>query len=241
MLRSLDTTSVASRARAAILEAILDGRFEERLPTEEELGRMLQVSRTSIRAALQDLEIQGLISRRRALGTVINAHVRPTTLGLHRLIGFDRLLTERGHNPKVGITWKVEKIDPMFVRSFGLAPHLECLQTSRRFEVADSTAAIGIMDAIPIDNLKDRRVPKVVADTIFEFSKRFCTNTIDHATVSIVPMMSATPTPLADSIHSGQPFIRLLETHYSKEAQVVAWSIIDVNDDFVRFEVVRRD
>ena len=37
----------------------------------------------------------------------------------------------------------------------------------------------------------------------------------------------------------GEPFLRLHETHYSEQAEVVGWSYVDVNDRFVRLEVFR--
>ncbi|MEA2270551.1 MAG: GntR family transcriptional regulator, partial [Solirubrobacteraceae bacterium] len=62
----LETTPLAERAREAILSAILSERFDgDRLPSEDELGKMLNVSRTTIRTALHSLERDGIITRRR--------------------------------------------------------------------------------------------------------------------------------------------------------------------------------
>jgi DNA-binding GntR family transcriptional regulator len=71
-LQELEKVPLATRARAAILTAILEDQFEGRLPSEDELAEMLNVSRTTVRAAAQDLEREGLIKRRRAVGTRIN-------------------------------------------------------------------------------------------------------------------------------------------------------------------------
>ena len=60
---------------------------------------MLNVSRTTVRTALQGLERDGVVTRRRAIGTIINPHVRPSSLALQRLIGFDGLLAERALVP----------------------------------------------------------------------------------------------------------------------------------------------
>ena len=52
--------SLTSRAKSAILESVLAGRFQGgRLPPEPELARMLGVSRTTARAALQRFEQHG--------------------------------------------------------------------------------------------------------------------------------------------------------------------------------------
>ena len=55
---------------------------------------MMNVSRTTIRSALQSLQQHGIVSRKRAVGTTINGHIRPSALALQRLVGFDTLLRE---------------------------------------------------------------------------------------------------------------------------------------------------
>src|SRR3954471_7093344 len=105
-LQELEKVPLAARARAAILTAILEDQFEGRLPSEDELAEMLNVSRTTVRAAVQDLEREGLIKRRRAVGTRINSHIGASTLALHRMVGFDYLLEEQGHNVRVEINWQ---------------------------------------------------------------------------------------------------------------------------------------
>jgi GntR family transcriptional regulator len=102
-MRELQSGSLAAQAREAILTAILSNEFDGRLPSEDMLGEMLNVSRTTVRAAVQDLERDGLITRRRAVGTTINDHVGPETLALQRLVGFDWLLREKGHEVEVDI------------------------------------------------------------------------------------------------------------------------------------------
>src|SRR3954470_14344308 len=106
MLTELENTPLAERARHAILKAILSGRFDDgRLPSEDELAKMLNVSRTTIRTALHSLEQDGIITRRRAVGTTVNQHVGPAVLALQRLIGFDRLLKEKGHEVTIDFQW----------------------------------------------------------------------------------------------------------------------------------------
>jgi len=56
---------IADRLRAAILEV------ERRLPTERELARGFTVARVTVRAALDLLAADELISRRRRHGTLV--------------------------------------------------------------------------------------------------------------------------------------------------------------------------
>src|ERR1044071_4872930 len=96
-IQPLDNASLAERARAQLLAAILEKRFVDKLPNEDVLSQMLNVSRTTIRSALHMLEQGGVITRRRALGTTINHHVRPSALALQRLVSFSDMLREQGY------------------------------------------------------------------------------------------------------------------------------------------------
>jgi DNA-binding GntR family transcriptional regulator len=63
---------IADQLRAAIL------RGEDRLPTERELARGFAVARVTVRAALDLLAADALISRRRRHGTRVREDLDPT-------------------------------------------------------------------------------------------------------------------------------------------------------------------
>ncbi len=52
------------------------------LPTENELGQLFNVSRITVRGALRELEVQGLVSRRRGIGTRVES-TQPTGNFVH--------------------------------------------------------------------------------------------------------------------------------------------------------------
>jgi GntR family transcriptional regulator len=239
VLQRLSTTPVANRAQKAILEAILSGDFADRLPSEEELAEQLQVSRTSVRTALHGLEMEGLITRRRSKGTTVNAHVRPTSLVLHRLVGFDWLLKQSGYKVEVDVSWEFVASPPAFVEGFELEAATDCLVINKIYS-ADGIRSIAIAEAIPVTGLRTRKLAHSLPASVFEFSERYCKQTIDHAIVELLPSVSGRTRSIAEIIPDGMPFIRLHETHYTKRAEVIAYSMIDVHDDYVRIDVVRR-
>ena len=65
LIAQLDNRLLAAQARAEILRAIFDGRLEGKLPNEERLAELLNVSRTTVRTALHGLERDGVITRQR--------------------------------------------------------------------------------------------------------------------------------------------------------------------------------
>jgi GntR family transcriptional regulator len=69
----------------------------DRLPTEHELMAMSGVSRTTVRAALQALENEGLVERVRGRGTFVRA--TPVHQPASQLAGFHEDMVRRGHSP----------------------------------------------------------------------------------------------------------------------------------------------
>jgi GntR family transcriptional regulator len=236
-VHELDNTPLAHRARGQILDAILDGRFESRLPAEDVLAKMLNVSRTTVRSALQGLEQEGIITRRRAIGTTINRHVGPSTLALQRMIGFDRLLHEKYSD--VGVEVSTERCEVPAEFSDVFPAQGECCYMEKAYR-AEGSVALYVRDVVPWENLSATELGDDVPASLFDFSKRYCGEPIDHAVVELVPMLRGDGDTALD-ISKGTPFIRLLETHYTRNAHIVGYSIIDVDDRSIRLEVFRRE
>jgi GntR family transcriptional regulator len=236
-LRHLDTRLLARRARTAILRAIFDGRFESKLPNEDRLAEMLNVSRTTVRTALQGLERDGVVTRQRAIGTIINPHVRPSSLTLQRLVGFDALLTERGYEVDVTVTTRWGEAGDDLAAVFGTEPGTECLLIQKAYR-ADDTLALAILDAVPRSEIVAPDEIDHVDASLFTFSQRHCSTPIHHAVVKLAPMVKRAGVTRLE-MSSGTPFLRLHETHYSRRSEAVAFSIIDFDDRFIQLEVVR--
>jgi GntR family transcriptional repressor for pyruvate dehydrogenase complex len=85
---SLAHGSVPERLGQELLRMIRQGDLADgaRIPGERELSELAGVSRTSVREALRDLELQGLISRRPGRGTVVTSRD-------HAVLGSDLLGT----------------------------------------------------------------------------------------------------------------------------------------------------
>ncbi|HON42182.1 MAG TPA: winged helix-turn-helix domain-containing protein, partial [Bacillota bacterium] len=81
-----DGQSVPSRAYERIMEFIAEGDLVGgKLPPETVLAQQLGVSRTALREALQRLESEGYIVRRRRVGTIVLASRLKLDAGLERL------------------------------------------------------------------------------------------------------------------------------------------------------------
>jgi GntR family transcriptional regulator len=235
-IRSLQHPPLALQAREAILAAILDGRFATRLPREEDLADMLKVSRTTVRAAVQDLERDGLVTRRRASGTVINRDVGFETLALQRLVPFEWLLRKKGHTVSVELSWE-RRVPTELAGDLPWDPEQECCVLDKRF-LADGRLAIALRDYVPWSELRSTSMREPIEASLFEFSRRRCHRSIVNAIVQIIPMTADAQTTELE-LPPGQPFIRLREIHYDDRGEPVARSSIDLDDRVLRLEVFR--
>ena len=239
-MKSISNVSLADLARERILAAILRKDYTRRLPPEEELAEMLDVSRTTIRSALQSLEQEGVVTRRRALGTTINAHIGPSTLALQRLVGFDGLLEEKGYEVRVEAGWERTVPSQEITEAFGVAADEEVLLTHKVY-FADEARAITITDAVCWSDLKrTERLETEIPVSMFEFSRLHFRQPIDHAVVEILSLVHREGnTTLA--VAEGDAFTRLHERHHTSDGEMIATSIIDVDNSYIRFEVFRRE
>lgn len=242
----LDSAPLTERARAAILSAIISGEFVDRLPPEDELATILGVSRTTVRAALQSLEENGVVRRRRAVGTTINKHVIPSRLALGRLVGFDQMVEERGGRVEVDVEWESQAKPPaIFVESFEPAAVEDFLATEGEFMATEKSylgngvQAIHASDLIPMDRIS-REPAGSLPPSLFEFSRQYMDVPIDHAIAEIAPMVVRDGKTTKLDLEKGEPFVRLHQRSYSSSGDLLALSITDANDRSVRYEIFRR-
>jgi GntR family transcriptional regulator len=74
----------------------------DRIPGENDLCETYQISRTVVRQALKELEIAGIIKRRKGMGTFI-APPKISEGLIQKVTGFYQDMTERGQNPKTKV------------------------------------------------------------------------------------------------------------------------------------------
>jgi DNA-binding GntR family transcriptional regulator len=236
-LVELQSAPLASRAREVILNAILNHEFDDKLSSEGELAKALKVSRTTIRAAAQDLERDGVIKRQRAAGATINHHVGHEALALRGRVAFEWLLEQRGYQVDVRVTIR-RHVTPEGELDLPWDPGLACCVIETDY-LAEGRVTIAIRDFVPWATIKLDNLPASPVTSVFEFTRRYCRNLIAHAVGRIVPLLSTNGvTRLA--LPSSAPFVRLQETHYSARGEAIAWSQLDFDHSTFHLKMFRR-
>jgi len=227
--------------RDELLKAIHNDAFPEgRLPPEAELATQIGVSRTTIRAALQSLAEDGIVSRRRRHGTVVNRHVLRSSMGLNRLVSFRSLIEQSGHVPSVDPqVHRAQGAEDDAAEALGLEPGAPCLMVKRLLR-AGGEPVIHITDTVALDRLPELGAI-VDADSTFEFLAANGVGVVDHVRAELVPRVADAASPRELDIARGTPYLELRETLFTREHDRIAFSRIAVDDTLVRFSLVRRD
>lgn len=136
---------VSDRLSERLEQLIFSGRIPvgERLPTERALATMLQVSRSSVREALRELQLKGLVDRRQGRGTTVVEHDRsPIT----ELIG---LLKPEQRQLREILDFRMAIEPPIAARAAERVTHTELsrlTKTLARFDDASTASAHAELD-----------------------------------------------------------------------------------------------
>jgi GntR family transcriptional regulator len=237
----LENRPLTERTRAALLDAIRTGGFPDgRLPPEDDLAIQLGVSRTTVRAALQSLAADGLVSRRRRHGTFVNTHLLRSSMRLNRLVPFATLIEQCGHAPSVDPqAHHRTAADAETAKALGVATGTDCLVVERLLR-ATGEPVITIVDVVPVARLQVAPEAVVDADSTFAFLAANGPDAVDYATSEFIPRVATAEEPRGLNLPPGRPFIELLETHFSAAHERIAISRVCVDDSLVRFSLLRR-
>ncbi len=126
----------------ALREAILDGSLADNdvLPTERELASQYQISRMTVRKALRDLEVEGLLMRRQGSGTFVAPRCERN---LANLSSFSEDMMASGRQSQsVWIRREAGWVTPDESMSLGLSPGAGIYRFQRIRQVDDRPVAI---------------------------------------------------------------------------------------------------
>jgi DNA-binding GntR family transcriptional regulator len=139
---------------------------------------------------------------------------------------------------KVDQSWSRGKPPADMMTALGLTDLDDCLLTEKSY-YADGALAIYVRDVMPWSQIT-QELPETLDASLFEFTQRYTSTPIDHAVAELVPVVKRSDKTTQIGVKRGGVFLRLLETHYLKVGEPVAYSLIDIDDAYVRLEIFRR-
>ncbi len=240
VVQPVGSTSLANRARESILHSILERRFEDsRLPPENELAGMLGVSRTTVRSALQSLEQHGVLTRSPRRGTQVHGRLSPSMVALQRLIGFTRMLEEQGYTVETQTNAIITTTPPPEVQKALGAPKGTPIYAIDRLFIASGKPAIWAINFIRTDLFAAPPTDDQLAQSPFDMGDLLVSGPVDQALVELVPQKATREVVKQLGLKPAEAYLLLKESHFSESGEVLGFSLIHVNDHFVRFRLHR--
>ncbi len=201
-----------------------------RLPSEDELAIIYDVSRTTIRSALQSLESEGIIEKRHGSGNFI----KPFNKTSNRNAMFAML--NRQEAAQIMKKCSIKKVD----LSADIAEKLDEKEGSPAYKIIktfclDDMESSCMVEYIPAKHVKVVPSPDSIPSSVYVFAARYCGVEVGEIR-SEFHAVSHEETPFYDVAH---PVIRIDETFLSTTEKIILYSEYYINTDLICPCVIR--
>lgn len=172
-----------------IRHAIGRGEFKpgDLIPPELEIARGLQVSRQTVRQAVAELVREGLLERRRGLGTYVSRpHLEQSLGGFY---AFAREMQERGLSHKTALlSWSLEPATERVAERLGLAPGLDMALRFLRLRYLEDEPLILETTHMPETLGRELTREDVASSSLYDLLESKCGLVVTHARETIRPI-----------------------------------------------------
>jgi GntR family transcriptional regulator len=229
------------KVKKVFLEAISSGKIGKngQLPSEKILCQKFNVSRSTIRSALQSLENDKIIRKQQGVGTFLIQQNRKLKMRIDKVRGFYQLISDTGHSPSIREEGILRKTIGKKISEQLEVPNNTDALIIKRTLMGDDKPAIHIREYIPFTTLT--HVPKVkeLPSSIFEISETFCLQRIEYSISEIIPTTVDSSIMDILGLPIREPVLKLEELHFNKNDAAIIFSEVYVNDQIIRFNVLR--
>ncbi|MDZ4159631.1 MAG: GntR family transcriptional regulator [Anaerolineaceae bacterium] len=208
--------TLTSATASTLIEAIRQGKFPvgSQLPTEMELMQILDVSRTTLREALRMLEEQGLIVRRRGLGTYVTKRMMVNDISNN--FGITQMITQAGLEPGTReFDIRVEEASSTIANALEIEEGSPVV-VMERVRTADGVPVVWSFDMLPAEIFGDL-VPtpeRFKEQSLYEYLLKKHNLWVSHGNANIHPIIAGKEHAEKLKISRHTPLLLFVQTDY---------------------------
>lgn len=224
----------------ALVAAIDDGIYPtgSKLPAEADLAVQLQVSRATIREALQTLQLRGLVRREHGRGTFVSE--RSINKDLNHNFGITQMIQTAGYKPSSqDLSVGLEAAGREVAKALGVGPedHVIC---HSRVMLADNKPVVwseNYLSASYIPRTEWRALK--AAQSLYGYLHDRCGITVTRAAAELVPVVATKSLSDVLKVPKGAPLLCLKQTDFDERGAAVVYSVEYHVAGWVHFTVER--
>lgn len=224
------------------LRALINAKaFENgRLPPEPDLADQLGASRTTIRQALTQLEVDGLILRKHGVGTFINDRVLNIGTRLEEVWDFVEMIRLSGHTPEVCNHYvRLEQVSPEKAEKLALSAGEETLCTANIF-LADGLPVIYCIDVIPAKLVCHAYREEELHGPVYSFLENRCHEKVAYNITEVTPVIADEQLQEILQCDPVTPLHYFEEVAYNDRDVPVMYSQEYYRPEYFSFRVIRK-
>ena len=224
----------------------MDLAVNSKLPREEELARMLGVSRITLRSVLDDLAAKGMIFRRHGKGTFVNSSFFEIKVSFNPVMHFADMIRNSGYKPRVEmINHRIVRADRDVASHLGMEEGRDALECDKIF-YADMQICAVTRDYIPLSYLNgiDMDELDTYVNSVFYFMYRASRKKLEWEKVELNAVYSK-DVELLDRLlgEAGIPpkaFLLLKGVNFDEDSTpaVYTWEYVDTN--ILKYSQIRK-
>jgi GntR family transcriptional regulator len=208
----------------------------DQIPGEQDLCELYGISRTVVRQALRELELEGVVNRRKGKGTFISQPKISEGL-VHKLTGFYQDMVERGHKPVTKVLHQdVSPSNEKVARYLNIDPCEKVIDILRLRFINEEPIQL-VTTYIPFEICPALATVDLTNRSLYEYLEKEGGIFIAKGRRYIEAVLANESEAALLGIESGSPLVMLDSISYSRDGQPIEYYYALHRGDRSRFEV----
>lgn len=238
-------SSLTEKIKENIIKYIktMDLRNNNKLPSEDLLANLFGVSRITIRSALNELALEGMIFRQQGRGTFVNIEAIQMKVTLNPAVEFEDMIKNSGYSVDVKIVNSYIKTVSKRIAKMLQIDDTEEVMVIERMYYADKNPAALVIDYLPKKYIKDIIKPEEETLSIFKIVNIKCGRKIIWDKIELSTTSIGEDPKISTYFDTTDPTKSLLlceAINFDESNTPVVFALEYIDTEFIRFNLIRQ-